>query len=119
SEQLRRLGLDPRRLTPAARAAFRDKLFGEHLRTVELDCNREGADQLTRELQHFLECVRTKRQPRVGGEDGWYAVELADRILARTGAHSWDGRREGPTGAAQLPAPLGPLIDIEEPRRAA
>lgn len=119
SENLRRYGVDARTMTPAARAAFRDKFFSEHLRTVELDCNAPGIDQLTRELKHFLECVSTKQSPRVTGEDGWHAVELADRILARVGSHSWYGDGKGPIGAVDLPAPLGPLIPSEQPRRAA
>lgn len=117
SEQLRDAGLDPRRMPPAARAALRDELFARHLQTLEMDCNQ--GDQLTRELQHFVQCVRTKTMPRVTGEDGCQAVVLAGRILERLQAHSWEGRHDGPTGPTQLPMPLGPLFPAAEPKRAA
>jgi len=105
-----------RRQALPARGLGRDELFGRHLQTLELDCNH--GDQLTRELQHFVECVRTKATPRVSGEDGRNAIALASRILERIRTHRWDGR-EGPTGPVQLPAPLGPLFMPEEPRQAA
>ena len=38
-------------------------------------------DQLTRELRHFVDCVRTGSRPRVSGEDGLAAVSLATRVL--------------------------------------
>src|SRR5262249_39818789 len=37
SAELRRQGLDPRRLAPAARASLKDELFSRHLQTLELD----------------------------------------------------------------------------------
>src|SRR5262249_29158294 len=60
---LRRANWDVRRLDPAALAAFRTELFSRHVETLRLDCNR--GDQLTRELEHFVQCVRTGAPPRV------------------------------------------------------
>jgi predicted dehydrogenase len=79
SEEVRRNGLDPRRLDPASLARLKDDLFGKHLQLTELDCNR--GDQLTRELQHFVQCVRTGMTPRVSAVDGRDAIALADRVL--------------------------------------
>jgi predicted dehydrogenase len=117
SEALRQNGLDVRRLAPAARAALKNDLFGQHLQTLELDCNH--GDQLTRELQEFVTCVQTKKSPRVSGEDGANAIAVAGRILESIRQHRWDGRREGPTGHLQLPPALGPLFSGAEPRQAA
>jgi predicted dehydrogenase len=42
--------------------------------------NREP---LKRELEHFLDCVKTGREPLVGGSDGLEVVELANDIFER------------------------------------
>jgi predicted dehydrogenase len=108
SDSLRHHGLDPRRLTPATLARLRDDLFGRHFQTLSLDCNR--GDQLTRELAHFVHCVRTGTQPRVTGEDGLRALAFAERILQSLRNHHWNGQAGGPTGPRNLPTPLGPLF---------
>jgi predicted dehydrogenase len=111
SEHLRRHGLDPRLLTTAGLSRLREELFDRHLQTCELDC--DSGDQLTRELRDFVSCVQTGRQPRVAGEDGARAVELASQILASVQAHRWDNS-EGLTGPNQMPNPLGFLFTPEE-----
>jgi predicted dehydrogenase len=40
-------------------------------------------EPLKNELEHFLECVRTRASPRVAGDDGIRAVELADTVVGR------------------------------------
>lgn len=40
-------------------------------------------EPLKNELEHFVECVRTGRDPRVDGEDGLSAVRLATTVLER------------------------------------
>jgi predicted dehydrogenase len=112
SEQLRRHGLDPRLLTPAGMSRLREELFDRHLQSCELACDQ--GDQLTRELREFVSCVQTGRQPRVNGEDGARAIELASQVLASVQAHHWDNRSEGPTGPQQMPAPLGALFMPDE-----
>jgi predicted dehydrogenase len=89
SEQLRRHGLDARRLDPAGLALLKTELFGRHLEVVKLD--RSGGDQLTRELEDFVRVVRAGAEPRVSGEDGCRAVALATRIVDSMRAHSWAG----------------------------
>jgi len=108
SDEVRRQGLDPRRLDPASLARLKDELFSRHLQLMELDRNQ--GDQLTRELQHFVQCVRTGATPRVSAVDGRNAIELAQRILHAMRTHRWNGRADGPAGPMQLPAPLGPLF---------
>lgn len=105
---LRQAGWDVRRLDPAAMAAFRAELFGRHVETLRLDCNR--GDQLTRELQHFMQCVRTGSRPRVCCEDGRDAVALATNILESLRRHQWEGGT-GPAGPCDLPAPSGTLFE--------
>jgi predicted dehydrogenase len=103
SEQLRLYGLDP-----AAAGRLKDDLFGRHLQVLQLD--RPDGDQLTRELQHFIQCVQTGARPRVGGEEGREAMALAARILDSIQTHQWDGHAAGPVGPLHLPKPLGPLF---------
>jgi predicted dehydrogenase len=108
SEELRRHGLDPARLDRPSRARLKDEVFGRHLEVLELE--RAEGDQLTRELQDFVACVRTGRAPRVTGEMGLNAMALASRVLEGLRGHAWEGHAQGPTGPLDLPAPRGPLF---------
>jgi predicted dehydrogenase len=117
SDEVRKNGLDPRRLDPASLARLKEELFGRHLQLVELDRNQ--GDQLTRELQHFVQCVQTGTKPRVSGSDGQGAIALAQRILESMRLHRWDGRADGLAGPTHLPPPLGPLFVPGEDRAAA
>ena len=56
------------------------------IESIELDRNQ--GDQLTRELQDFVHCVRTRSRPRVSGEDGLAALRLAGQILASCAGHA-------------------------------
>ena len=111
SEEVRRNGLRVEALDQAARARLKDDLFGRYLQVLNLDGDRKG-DQLTAELKHFLDCVRTGNQPRVTGRDGRNALELAERVLAALHAHQWEGEgaAEGPLGPSALPTPAGYLF---------
>lgn len=108
SEQVRRAGLDPRRLDAVSLARLKEDLFGRHLEVLHLDCH--AGDQLTRELNHFIQCVRTGQEPRVPGSAGLKALALADRILESIRTHRWEGRADGAIGPGRLPAPLAPLF---------
>ena len=79
SAELRRRGIPPARLEPAKRQQLQNQIFTRYLETLDLDCDQ--GDQLTRELDHFLTCVRTGATPRVSGEDGRDAIALATRVL--------------------------------------
>lgn len=79
SETVRRHGLDPTRLDPASRARLREELFGRHLEVLTLD--GKAQDQLTCELQEFVQSVRTGAAPRCGGAEARDAIALAEAIL--------------------------------------
>jgi predicted dehydrogenase len=67
------------RLPAAARATLKDDLFRLHLPMTETDCNH--GDQLTRELEDFIRCIRRGQPPRVSGHDARQALAIADCIL--------------------------------------
>jgi len=108
SAQVRAHGLDPARLDPASRALLKDELFGRHLETRVIDSQPQ--DQLTRELQEFVECVHSGNSARVSGASGRDAVVLAERILHSLCNHTWMGVTAGPTGPANTPSPAGSLF---------
>lgn len=75
-------GLDSRRLSAEQVASLKAGLFDRYLEATEVDCSRRyTADQLTRELVEFVECVQSGRPPRVDGESGLAALHLASRVL--------------------------------------
>ncbi len=113
SEHVRRYGLDPRRLPLAARATIRDDLFGKYLQMQEVECQRTG-DQLTRELQDFVQSVQTGRQPRVTGQHGLDAMTVADWILREIRSHVWNGQTDGAKGPSAVPMPMGSLFQPPE-----
>lgn len=119
SEELRMYGLRTDQLDAAAKARLKDEVFGRYLQVLTLDGDRKH-DQLTAELRHFIDCVRTGRAPRVSGGDGRDALELAERVLSALRAHAWDGTTNGPHGP-QPPVPAGwlfPPIQIARPEAA-
>ncbi len=113
---LRQRQIDSRRLEPATLATLKTELFGRHVEVQELDCN--AGDQLTKELEEFIDCVRTGRQPRVDGAAGRDALVLAHRILESLHAHAWEGTA-GPAGPWHLPAPQGLLFHTPPASKAA
>ena len=117
SDELRRRGIPPARLDPSNRQQLQDQIFTRYLQTLDLNCDR--GDQLTRELDHFLTCVRTGTTPRVTGEDGRDAIALATRVLASMHRHQWENRSDGPTGPDELPRPMGDLLGGDRENAAA
>ena len=117
SDELRRHGLRPERMDAAAKARLKDEIFGRWLEVLHLDGDRKW-DQLTAELRHFVDCVRTGRRPRVPGEDGRDALALAERILASVRSHRWEGEASNgvSVGAGRMPRPQGKLFESAKPR---
>jgi predicted dehydrogenase len=109
SEELRQHGIGADRLDAAAKARLKDEVFGRYLQVLTLDADRKF-DQLTAELKHFIDCVRTGHTPCVSGSDGRDALELAERILAALREHPWEGSADGPHGPQGTPAPAGWLF---------
>jgi predicted dehydrogenase len=114
---LRHGGLDSRRLDPATLHSLKTELFGRHLLTREIDC--DTADQLTCELQDFVNSVRTRQRPRVDGSAGRDALAVACRVVESVRRHSWTASADGPCGPLNLPAPRGLLFPYPEQERAA
>jgi predicted dehydrogenase len=108
AQHLQQRRLDSRRLDAATLTSLRTDLFGRHLQVAQLDCNQ--GDQLTREIEHFVECVRTGRRPRVDGVAGRDAVALATRVLDSIHAHCWEGEKGGSCGPWAVPSPCGQLF---------
>ncbi len=117
SDAVRQNGLDPAQLDPASRARLRDELFTRHLQLTTID--GQAQDQLTCELTHFIDCVRTGTRPRVTGADARDAIAVAERILFAITHHCWNGNVEGPKGPHDLPAPLDTLFAHASRRDAA
>jgi predicted dehydrogenase len=117
SKLVQEQGLDPARLDPASRARIRDELFTRHLETQTID--GQQVDQLTAELKHFLDCVRTGTSPRITGEDGRKALAVAEAIVQEIRKHPWTLDPAGPHGPLHLPAPHGPLFPHPAQRGAA
>jgi predicted dehydrogenase len=107
AELLQKRKMDSRHLDAQTLASLKSELFSRYVQVQELDCN--AGDQLTRELQEFLHCVRTGQRPRVDGMAGRDALALAGRILESLHSHAWEGA-EGPVGPWQLPAAQGKLF---------
>lgn len=115
-EEVRRHGLRVDKLDAIAKAKLKDEVFGRYLQILHLDGDRKN-DQLTSELRHFVDCVKTGRRPRVTGEDGRDALELAERVLTSIRGHQWEGRPDGPIGPGAFPRPSGWLFQPPQERR--
>jgi predicted dehydrogenase len=109
-------GFDSRKLDAATLESVRRELFGGYLQVCERAC--DAGDQLTRELEDFVRCIRTGQQPRVNGAAGHDALVLATQVLESLGRHQWDGDAAGPCGPSALPTPLGSLFTVVESRAA-
>lgn len=96
SDRLLSRQFDVARLTIEEEAALKDRLLSEHLPITSLRV--ESCDALTAELTDFVAAVRTGRAPRVPGEQGLEAVEVAERILSQVRTHAWNGSEQGPIG---------------------
>jgi predicted dehydrogenase len=109
SEELREHGLRAEQMDAAAKARLKDEVFGRYLQVLNVDSDRKF-DQLTSELRHFINCVRTGERPRVSGSDGRDALELAERVLSALREHAWEGNAAGPHGPMTPPTPAGWLF---------
>jgi len=66
-------------------------------------------EPLSGELAHFIECIRTGAQPKVPGEEGQAALELAEQVLHAIAEHEWlddlGQPHKGPPGPRPTAAP--------------
>jgi predicted dehydrogenase len=115
SDRLRRGDLDLEGLDLTQPVAVRNHLFGKILRVDRVQ--PESRDQLTHELEDFVRAVKTGSRPRVTGEDGLRAIELADQILRCVDAHRWEGTADGAIGPRELPDMLAePIAGLTGPK---
>ncbi|WP_165249856.1 Gfo/Idh/MocA family protein [Paludisphaera soli] len=91
-------GVDLEGVDLAQPAAIKEHLFGKVLRVDRVE--PPGCDQLTLELQEFVDSVRQGSRPRVTGEDALAAVRLADQIVRSLEAHRWEGDPTPPASPA-------------------
>lgn len=113
SDDVRRNGLNPNRLDAASRGKIRDELFTKYLPMTTID--GQAKDQLTAELSHFIDCVRTGTTPRVTAAAGRDALAVAERIVSSMRVQRHDSA-ETPSGPHRLPFVPGLA---EDNRRAA
>ena len=88
-------------LTPEGVEHYRAHFAEEHLPREQLAF--DAVDALALELDDFIGAIRGAHEPRVGGEAGRDALAVAEQILDRIDAHSWDASLDGPTGPLAVP----------------
>lgn len=71
-------------------------VFGKYLEIEEP--NIPQTDQLTDELQNFVESVSNGTTPLVDAAAGLRAMEAADLVMQSLNSHQWDGHAAGPIG---------------------
>ncbi len=77
-------------------AALKSEVFTRFFEVNEQSA--DARDQLTDELDHFVDCVRDRTRPLVSGVEAQAALEVADAILECVHAHEWDGTSAGRVG---------------------
>jgi predicted dehydrogenase len=95
-------------LAGPSRDSLRSELFSTHIQVQQREL--AARDALTCELQDFVQCLRSRKRPRVDGIAGRDAIAVATRILDSLGSHAWEGDQAGPCGPWNLPAAQGLLI---------
>jgi predicted dehydrogenase len=94
--------IDVERMSPGERITLRDQLGEQHLKACELPVEKRNA--LADEQTDFVECIRSRRAPRVSGDAGRDALVVAERVLAAIAAHAAGGEA-APASAAVLRGP--------------
>jgi predicted dehydrogenase len=103
SEALLRKELHLADVSPEQAMQMKDTLLADHLPRTTITA--EAGNPLQEELREFVASIRTGSAPRVSGEHGLAAVDVAERILNSIAAHAWDGHPAGLTGPRAIPAP--------------
>jgi predicted dehydrogenase len=101
SETIIRGELDWQRLSAREQSELRGRLFESHLRREEF--LPPPCDQITAELEDFVDSIRSGRPPRVSGEQGLRALRVAERVLEAIATHCWDGTADGRVGPHAVP----------------
>ncbi len=93
-------------LSPAEKAAQKDRVMGEHLPLEQL--TGEATNALSDELRDLIDSVRLSRAPRVTGEQGRDVLSVAEQILAKINTHRWSHRDAGPMATPEPSILRGP-----------
>ena len=62
---------------------------------LTMDLPADEADQLTAQAKAFINAIRSGSKPVVTAEQGYAAVDAAERIVDAIGAHAWEGLEKG------------------------
>jgi predicted dehydrogenase len=100
SETLLRGEFHADRLSPEQVEYYKAHLAEEHLPREE-KCY-DAVDALALELEDFVECICTLRQPRVNGQAGRAALTVAEQILASIAAHRGEGQSDAAAGYPRI-----------------
>ena len=73
--------------TATAQADLRDHLFDKYLPLTEVPIEKQNAILL--EQHDFVQSIISSTLPRVTGDHGLQALEVADEIIAQVEAHEW------------------------------
>ncbi|MGB1124874.1 MAG: Gfo/Idh/MocA family protein [Phycisphaeraceae bacterium] len=63
---------------------------------LEMDIPADEADQLTAQAKAFVNAIRSGTKPVVTAEQGYAAVDAAERIVSAIQSHAWDGLGSSP-----------------------
>lgn len=63
---------------------------------LEMDIPADEADQLTAQAKAFVNAIRSGTKPVVTAEQGYAAVDAAERIVSAIQSHAWDGLGASP-----------------------
>ena len=83
-------------LDPPAKAHLKEHLFQDYLPLTELPVAE--SNPLLEEQREFVTAIRGEAVARVPGTDGRRALDVAERVLATSAAHRWDGAAAGAVG---------------------
>ncbi len=103
-------------LSTQEQSHLKQHLFDEVLAKETIDVAQTNA--IADEQQDFVESIRSKRNPRVSGEQGRDALALAEQILRKIEEHQWDGNaggRVGPRAMSTAAILRGPHWNLTEP----
>jgi predicted dehydrogenase len=95
SKRVLRREIDVHQLSLAEREQMRNNLFTDLLPVRELPLEPRNA--ILDEQREFVECVRTRQRPQVGGPEARRVLDVAEKILAQinTSGNSHGLRRAG------------------------
>lgn len=83
-------------------AQLKADMFGKYIEVHESTI--DAVDALTAELRSFIDCIRHRQTPLVGGQEGLAAMLAAEQVLESLSAHQWEGHANGAIGPFPNPA---------------